>query len=117
MKLLRLLLVVLISVVIPVNGFAAVPVSPCPMQTQDATAATIASMSAAVDDCCLDMDTPSSQGKSCKPSQACSLGGMLFVLPASFQIFPPIAGMALAHYVSPFFSEPTASIWHPPQLL
>ena len=117
MKLLRLLLVVLISVVIPVNGFAAAPVSPCPMQAQDATAATTASMSAAVDDCCLDMDTSSSQGKSCKPGQACSLGGVFFVLPASFQVFPPVAGVALAHYVSPFFSEPTASIWHPPQLL
>ena len=60
MKRLRLLLVVLMSLVIPVNGFAATLASPCPMQTQDSDNAMQAdemtAMSASMPDCCLEMD-------------------------------------------------------------
>ena len=119
MKCLRLLLIMVISVAIPANGFAAAPVSPCPMQAPDyiadisvITSAEIAEM---MMDCCEDMHQQP-QGK-CKPGQSCSLGGVYFALPVAFQIFPPVTGIALAHYASPYFSEPTVSIWHPPQLL
>ena len=64
-------------------------------------------------DCCKDMQH--GQGK-CKTGQSCSLGGLFFALPLAFHFFPPMAGITLAHYDSPHFSEPTPSIWHPPQL-
>ena len=110
MKSLRLLLIMVLSVMIPVNGFAAAPVSACPMQATDLAVTVSAAM-----DCCKDMGTQSPQSK-CKPGQSCNLGGVFFALPASFQIVLPVSAIALAHYVSPYFSEQTASIWHPPQL-
>jgi len=117
MKCLRLLLIMVISVAIPVNGFAAAPVSPCPMQAPDTIAASGDSASADVAemmmDCCEDMHKQP-QGK-CKTGQSCSLGGVYFAQPVAFQIFPPVSGIALAPYASPHFSDPTASIWHPPQ--
>lgn len=117
MKCLRLLLVMVISVAIPVNGFAAAPVSPCPMQApdylaniSDSAAAEIAEM---MMDCCEDMHKQP-QGK-CKTGQSCSLGGVYFAPPVAFQIFPPVSSIALAPYASPRFSEPPTAIWHPPQ--
>jgi len=116
MKCLRLILVMIMSVAIPVNGFAAAPVSPCPMQAPDhVIEASIVSTldTAEMMDCCEDMHTQP-QGK-CKPGQSCSLGGVYFALPVAFQIFPPISIIARAHYAAPHFSEPPATIWHPPQ--
>lgn len=65
-------------------------------------------------DCCEDMHKQP-QGK-CKTGQSCSLGSVYFALPAAFQVFPPVSSVTLAPYASPRFSEPTTSIWHPPQL-
>ena len=116
MKCLRLILIMVISVAIPVNGFAAAPVSPCPMQAPDYladisdSAAEVAEM---MMDCCEDMHKQP-QGK-CKTGQSCSLGGVYFALPVAFQILPPVSRIALAPYASPRFSEPATSIWHPPQ--
>lgn len=117
MKCLRLILIMVISVAIPVNGFAAAPVSPCPMQAPDYVAEA-GTASASLDDadlmmmdCCKDMQP---QGK-CKTGQSCSMGGLFFALPLAFHFFPPMTGITPAHYTSPHFSEPTASIWHPPQ--
>ena len=115
MKCLRVILIVLMSVAIPVNGFAAAPVSPCPMQTPDYPVGASANndTTEVVMDCCKEGNTQS-PGK-CKPGQSCSLSGVFFALPVAFQIFPPVSGTVLTHYASPFFSEPTVSIWHPPQ--
>jgi len=110
MKLLRLLVVMVLSVMIPVNGFAAAPVSACPMQATDLAETTSASM-----DCCKDRDTPSPRNK-CKPGQSCNLGGVYFALPASFQIELRSSTLALAYSISPYVSEQAASIWHPPKL-
>lgn len=117
MKYLRLILIMVVSVAIPVNGFAAAPVSPCPMQapdyTMDISDSAAAEIAAMMMDCCEDMHKQP-QGK-CKTGQSCSLGGVYFALPVAFQIFPPVSSIALVVYASPHFSEPTASIWHPPQ--
>ncbi len=64
-------------------------------------------------DCCEDMHKQP-QGK-CKTGQSCSLGGVYFALPVAFQFYPPVSSITLAPYASPHFSEPPASIWHPPQ--
>lgn len=116
MKCLRLLLIMVISVAIPMNGFAAAPVSPCPMQSPAHLAALDDSATEAAEilmDCCEDMHKQP-QGK-CKSGQACSLSGVYFVLPIAFQIFPPDAGIATAAYTTPRVSEPPTAIWHPPQ--
>jgi hypothetical protein len=88
MKVLRLILLVLLSIAIPLEGFAAVPASPCPMRMQATTAAT----DAAMPDCC-DPQHRAAQQKSCKPGQSCSASGFYIALPVS---------------------RPSA-IWHPPR--
>ncbi len=115
MKCLRAILIMVISVAIPFNGFAAAPVSPCPMQASDygADVSTVADNADMMMDCCEDMHKQP-QGK-CKTGQSCSLGGIFFVLPVAFQFYLPIVGITLAHYTPPYFSEQIASIWHPPQ--
>ena len=123
MKRLRLLLVMLMTVVIPINGFAAVPASPCPMQAQDASTAMstetgsgeAALMSAAMPDCCLDLDSESLNPKLCKPGQSCSVGWLFFALPSSFSFPPPVGRIVLTHYASPLFNGQSATIWHPPR--
>lgn len=137
MKRLRLLLVVLMSLVIPVNGFAATPASVCPMQAPDRTGqiqaqdgagqtqaqdgagpistAEMAAMSAAMPDCCPEMDDGSPSTQPCKPGQACSLGWLFFALPAPFSFPPPVGRIMLTHYASPLFNGQTATIWHPPR--
>ena len=62
MKSLRLLLIMVLSVMIPVNGFAAAPVSACPMQATDSAVTVSAAM-----DCCKDMDTQSPQSMQARP--------------------------------------------------
>ena len=119
MKCLRLILIMVLSVAIPFSGFAAAPVSPCPMQAShygaDVSIAATSLDNADMNmDCCEDMHKQP-QGK-CKTGQSCSLGGIFFVLPVAFQFYLPVVGITLAHYTPPHFSEHTASIWHPPQL-
>lgn len=119
MKCLRLLLVVLMSVVIPVNGFAATPASVCPMQAQDAAAPLNAdemmAMDATMSDCCPEMDNQSPSAKPCKPGQACSVGWLFFALPTSFHFSPSVGRIVLTHYDSPLFGGQSAAIWHPPR--
>ena len=116
MKCLRLILTMVISVAIPVNGFAAAPVDPCPMQAPDYVAGSDSAAAEIADmmmDCCEDMHQQP-QGK-CKTGQSCSLGGVYFALPVAFQIFPPVSSIASAPYAAPYFREPPTAIWHPPQ--
>lgn len=125
MKRLRLLLVVLMSWVIPVNGFAAPPVSACPMQALDnavpqdgagqMTADELTAMSTAMSDCCLEMDDDSSSAQPCKPGQACSVGWLFFALPASLSVSQPVGRILLTHYTSPLFNAQSPTIWHPPR--
>ena len=137
MKRLRLLLVVLLSLVIPVNGFAATPASVCPMQAPDraeqiqapdragqiqaqegagqVNTAEMVAMSAVMPDCCPEMDDESPSTQACKPGQACSVGWLFFALPTPFSFPPPVGRIALTHYASPLFNGQTATIWHPPR--
>ena len=120
MKWVRLMLVVILSVVIPVNGFAAPPVSVCPMQAPDMSPEMAGDeadlVSTAMPDCCVEMDGESPSSKICKPGQSCSVGWLFFALPTSFNVPPQIGRIAVAGYVSPVFSSSSATIWHPPRL-
>jgi hypothetical protein len=111
MKLLRLILLVLLSIAIPVNGFAAAPASACPMRMHDAAA----SMAGSMQNCC-DSHDPSSQQKSCKPGQSCSVSGFYFALPAAFHVMPlDVARRMPTAIFSAVPGTRIAAIWHPPR--
>ena len=125
MKWIRLMLVVILSVVIPINGFAAPVVDVCPMQALDTLPPMVEMMAAdesdvvstAMPDCCVEMDSESPNDSPCKPGQACSVGWLYFALPTSFTVASPLASrIGLAHYLAPSISSSSATIWHPPRL-
>ena len=125
MKWVRLMLVVILSVVIPINGFAAPAVDACPMQALDIAPGMVEVMAAdeadvvstAMPDCCVEMDSESPNGNPCKPGQSCSVGWLYFALPTSVNVSPLIGRIAVAHYLAPPLSSSTATIWHPPRRL
>lgn len=123
MKWVRLILAVILSVVIPVNGFAAPPVDVCPMQAMDTLPGMTAvatgdtdGVHSAMPDCCVEMDSESPKLKPCKPGQSCSVGWLYFALPTSFVVPPLASRMDLAQYLTPSISRSSATIWHPPRL-
>ena len=125
MKWVRLMLAVILSVVIPVNGFAAPPVDVCPMQSLDTLPGMAEMMAAdeagvvssAMADCCVEMDNESPNVKPCKPGQACSVGWLYFASPTSFTVAAPLASrIGVAPYLAPSISSSSATIWHPPRL-
>lgn len=121
MKWVRLMLAVILSVVIPVNGFAAPPVDVCPMQSMDTLTEMAADepdvISTAMPDCCVEVDSESTNDSPCKPGQACSVGWLYFASPGSFNVSAPrISRIGLTHYLSPSISSSSATIWHPPRL-
>ena len=71
----RRLLVLVLCLLLPLQGFAAwqVPASPCPMQDMMAMADEAGGMaeSLAMDDCCNDMATFERTGQPCKSVQSC----------------------------------------------
>lgn len=98
----RVLLLIL-CLAIPLQGFAAVGMlePPCPMEipvvgeTADG---------ASLHDCCNDADTFAKTGKSCKMDQKCPAGGQ-------YLVFPP-AALALAPTAAQRF--PPIGLFHPP---
>jgi hypothetical protein len=116
MKLLRFILVVLLSMAIPAGGFAAVPVCACPMQMQDEASATDADASSAMADCCKHGDSKSSPDKPCKSGQSCGVSGVFIALPAQFYFSAPVGRIILTHDRSPLLIGQAARIWHPPWL-
>ncbi len=121
MSLSRALLALFLSLLLSINGAAAVAASlaPCPMQggTHPATvsASPCKGMASGTHGCC-DPDTPSG---ACAHCNACGLAGGFSPIPA-FASFPvylthaPRAQFAYAYFVPA--AVPTA-IWRPPSLL
>ncbi|RQO56150.1 hypothetical protein [Pseudomonas sp. KBW05] len=109
-RLLRLILVLLLSLTLPLTGMAGVPSSsePCPMKMTD-----MQMNSDMSPDCCQDgVD----HGKACKPGQECKTGGLLQlsmpVLKAPLNLAHPLA----VHGVSDFIPDRTPSgVWRPPR--
>lgn len=111
MRRLRVVLFLLLSLAVPLQGYAhfAQPLVPCPMEGSGMMALTDA---AAAHDCC---DEPESSGAPCKSSHLCQTGGQHFsavtlaVLPqeqVTATHFPHVAADI------PSFDPPTA--WRPP---
>ena len=101
----RRLLVLVLCLLLPLQGFAAwqVPASPCPMQGMMAMADEVdgmaESLAEAMDDCCNDMATFESTGQPCKSIQIC-------VVPAAgLPSFPSLVAL------TPVIQDPQAPAW------
>ncbi|MGA9164532.1 MAG: hypothetical protein WBZ31_08720 [Thiobacillus sp.] len=117
MRLFRLVLMLVLSVAIPLHGFAAVPPCACPMQTQGEVPIMAAAPSPEMADCCKHSDSRPPSDKPCKCGQSCGVNGIFLALPAALN-FPVLAScVTQPHTRSPLFVGQAASIWHPPRLL
>lgn len=101
----RRLLVLVLCLLLPLQGFAAwqVPASPCPMQGMMAMADEVdgmaESLAEAMDDCCNDMATFERTGQPCKSIQSC-------VVPAAgLPSFPSLVAQ------TPVTQDPQAPAW------
>jgi len=109
-RLLRVILVMLLSLTLPLTGMAGVPSStePCPMKMSD-----MRLMSDMSPDCC---QSGVDHGKACKPGQECKTGGLVQlsmpVLKAPLTLAHPLA----ANLASDFIPDRTPSgVWRPPR--
>ncbi|OZA27895.1 MAG: hypothetical protein B7X93_08315 [Hydrogenophilales bacterium 17-61-9] len=114
MRFFRTCLFVLLSIALPLQGYAqfVVPKVPCPMEP-------MAMMDAdAMHDCCNDAETATKTGKPCKSAQFCSSVGQ-------FLPFPENEGLPQSQAASSWYSrladiaftfDPTAT-WRPPAQL
>lgn len=121
MRSIRFLLLVLLSLAIPLAGYAGlgVPKAPCPMEM-----AAIAEMqfdtsmdqalTAKIGDCCNDMETLLKTGKTCKVGQDCKIGSQ--GLSVYFPTVPPSFGKDsfLARLNDRVIAPRTIPIWRPP---
>jgi hypothetical protein len=101
----RRLLVLVLCLLLPLQGFAAwqVPASPCPMQGMMAMAdeadGMAESLAEVMDDCCNDMATFERTGQPCKSIQSC-------VVPAvGLPTFPSLVAL------TPVTQDPQAPTW------
>lgn len=109
-RLLRLILVMLLSLTLPLTGMAGVPSStePCPMKMSS-----MQMMTDMAPDCCQDgVD----HGKACKPGQECKTGGLLQLSLAVLKAPLPLARPLAASLSADFIPDRTPSgVWRPPR--
>lgn len=109
-RLLRLILVMLLSLTLPLTGMAGVPSStePCPMKMSS-----MPMMTDMAPDCCQDgVD----HGKACKPGQECKTGGLLQLSLAVLKAPLPLAHPLAASRSADFIPDRTPSgVWRPPR--
>lgn len=117
----RLLLVLLLCLTLPLQGWGGGVrlQTPCPMEAAMAmqAGAVDAALGQAMDDCCNDAETFQRTGQLCKTGQECPA-------PTGFLV-PPVLPVAQVHPVSDLQATPPmaplrgspASIWRPPAWL
>src|SRR3569623_2914636 len=116
MRLFRTFLFILLSVALPIQGYAnlALPKRHCPMES-----ATMNKTDAdAMHDCCNDAKTAAKTGKPCKPAQPSQSMGQFF--PITEQGVLPQASASsvrFPHFVDITFSFDPAATWRPPTQL
>lgn len=112
MRRLRVFLFLLLSLAVPLQGYAhfAQPLVPCPMEA--------AAMMALVDvdaahDCC--DESGSQTGKACKSGQPCQTGGQHFSV-STLDVLPqePVPATRFPHIAADMFSFDPAAAWRPP---
>lgn len=117
MRLFRLILLCVLSLTIPLQGIAGVPMaaSPCPMeQEMMAMSADMGHEAAMEQDCCNDADTFAKTGKMCKTGQDCQV---LSQFPAFARPSFPLLTADIPHYSSIVLSVRSfdaSSVWRPP---
>ncbi|MBN8760227.1 hypothetical protein [Thiobacillus sp. 65-1402] len=114
MRRLRVFLFLLLSIAVPLQGYAhfAQPLVPCPM----GAAAMMALVDAdAAHDCCEDAETAAKTGKTCKSGQPCQTGGQHFSVYTS-GLLPqePVPATRFPHIAADMFSFDPAAAWRPP---
>ena len=117
MQQLRLILFVLLSLAIPVQGFAQFvqQQTPCPMAlgVMDMTADM-----GLMHDCCNDAETAAKTGQPCKTVQPCPSPGQ-FLPFASIEVLPleRATSVRFPHLADTLFSFDPAATWRPPAQL
>ncbi|APW42914.1 hypothetical protein RS694_10465 [Rhodoferax saidenbachensis] len=121
MRFIRFLLLVLLSLAIPLAGYAGlgVPKAPCPMEMaamaeQQLNTGMDQVLTAKMGDCCNDMETLLKTGKPCKVGQDCKIGSLglsvhFFASPESFG-----KDSFLARLNDRVIEPRTIPIWRPP---
>ncbi|BBP04354.1 hypothetical protein TPL01_28760 [Sulfuriferula plumbiphila] len=115
MDVIRLLLILLFSLALPVNGYAALAtVSPyCPMQQdQDMT-----SMPVAQACCCQHGGSGDPHGKPCKCDPMCKTVNPFQAVAAKSVFFPLQQGQPLLQSTIRVISCDASGVWRPPRLL
>ncbi len=115
MNVIRLLLILLLSLALPVNGYAALAaVSPyCPMlQDQDMT-----SLAAGQAYCCHHGDSGYQHGKPCKCDQMCKTANLFQTVSAKSVFFPLPQWQPLPQSTIRVISFDASGVWRPPRLL
>src|SRR3569833_930811 len=116
MRLIRTFLFILLSVALPIQGYAnlALPKRHCPMEsaTMNMTDA------GAMHDCCNDAKTAAKTDKPCKPAQPCQSMGQFFpikeqgVLPQN-----PASSVRFPRFADNTKTKDPAATWRPPTQL
>lgn len=117
MRRLRVVLFLLISIALPLQGYAhfVVPKVPCPMEPLAMMGMADA---AAMHDCCNDAETAAKTGKPCKSAQFCQSVGQF--LPFTGLEALPLGSTSSTRFprlASVLFSFDPAATWRPPAQL
>jgi hypothetical protein len=116
MRRLRVFLFLLLSLGVPLQGYAhvALPELYCPMERM-----ALAGMEVdAVHDCCVDAEKATETGKTCKSGQSCQSAGQFF--PVSWlEVLPrnPASSARFPHLADVNISFDPAAAWRPPAQL
>jgi hypothetical protein len=114
MRRLRVFLFLLLSIAVPLQGYAhfAQPLVPCPMED---TAMMALVDAADAHDCCDDAET----GKACKSGQPCQTGGQHFSVFSTLDVLSqePVPATRFPRIAADMFSFDPAAAWRPPAQL
>ncbi len=115
MNTLRLLLTLLMSLALPVNGYAALSaVTPCcPMQHEPSVAAMPMGQAC----CCHHGDPADKQGYACKCAHLCSTANPFPTLSATSVFFPLPYWQPVPQSSVRVISFDASGVWRPPRLL
>lgn len=119
----RRLLILVLCLLMPLQGFAALQVAaaPCPMEgmmaMEDGTSGMAQTLADAMEDCCNDLATFQHTGQACKTGQACAAPAV-WMPPVGVPRFEPLAAAAPP---TPTLRTRApgvpASLWRPPSLI
>ena len=117
----RFILLMLLSLAIPLAGYAGlgVPKIPCPMERvamaeQQLDNSMVPALTAKMGDCCNDMDTMIKTGKTCKVGQDCKVGNLALSVyfPTISESFDRDTFLASLHDRA--IEPQSTTIWRPP---